>query len=256
MNLKRLLICLISTLACAPTSQGPQPSSSPSSAQAKAPKRSYESLIKIGRAYCDAGKPQKAEKPLAQAIAQEPARPEAHGVLGYALAMQNNLKQSAAAYERARALGADERKIFQELSSVYDVQKEYNKAIQVYRDWLDSHPSDTEMKHELSLTLLLTDQLSEAIQLLTEVVEQSEMPSQAKTDLAYAYARSGQHDEAKSILTALFPKGLPYNLLIEFVQTFEKPKVALRFFDRFSIKPLDTKHQKIRTHLVGLAGQP
>jgi len=214
--------------------------------------RSYESLVKIGRTYCEAGKADKALKPLKQAIAQSPERPEAYGALGYAYAMQRNLVESAKAYESARQRGSRARRVFMELSSVYDVQKKYDKAIGVYRDFLKHFPKDYEMRHELGLSLILTDQLSEAIGELTTVVNQNPTEAAPRRDLAYAFARAGHHDKAAPHLQKLFPKSMEFGLLMEFVQTYSSPKKALAFFDRYAKKPLDERHQKIRAHLKGL----
>jgi tetratricopeptide (TPR) repeat protein len=214
--------------------------------------RSYESLVKIARTYCDAGKADKALKPLKQAIAQSPKRPEAYGVLGYAHAMQRQLTQSAEAYENARQRGSRERRVFMELSSVYDVQKKYSEAIGVYRDFLKHFPKDHEMRHELGLSLILTDQVPEAIAELTTVVTQAPTQAAPRRDLAYAFARAGHHDKAAPHLQKLFPKSMEFGLLLEFVQTYSSPKEALIFFDRYAQKPLDERHQKIRAHLLGL----
>jgi len=252
MKSELLSIIIIGTLGCASTSPSQPPPSNATPTAAKAPVRSYESLVKIGRTYCDSGKAAKALKPLKQAIAQAPQRPEAYVVLGYSFAAQKKLNESTAAYEKARILGSKERRLFQELSSVYDVQEKYAAAIGIYRAWLKISPTDSEMRHDLSLSLLLAGQIPEAIELLQKVIAESDKPSQAQADLAYAYARSGQHAKAIVLLHKLYPKGLPYGLLIEFIQTYESPKQALDFFNRFAVKPLDKNHHKIRSHLLGL----
>ena len=252
MKSELLSVIFIGGLGCASVPPSNAPSSSASPAQSKAPKHSYDSLVEIGRTYCDSGKAANALKPLKRAIAQHPNRPEAYVVLGYSFAAQKQLAQSTQAYEKARFLGSKERRLFQELSSVYDVQEKYTDAIAVYRAWLKITPEDTEMQHELSLSLLLTGQTAEAIQLLKKVIAVVQKPNQARGDLAYAYARSGQHTKAVPLLKGLYPNGLSYSLLIEFVQTFENPEAALAFFDQFAVHPLDKNHKKIRAHLVGL----
>lgn len=247
-----LFFLVAGAFACATSTPLSPPLSTASQSEAKAPARSYESLVKIARLYCDSGKPKKAIKPLNQAIEMQPQRPDAYGVLGYSLAMQKKLKQSAQAYEKARSLGSQQRRLFQELSSVYDVQKEYQKAAKVYRDWIELNPDDTEMKHELSLSLLLINEFQESILLLQEITAKEDASQQARVDLAYAYARSGDHARALPLVRKLFVRGLPYGLLVEFLQTYEKPKSALIFFDEFARKPLDQKLQKLRKHLVKL----
>lgn len=214
---------------------------------------SYDTLVSVGRTYCDRGESEKAHSPLNQAIKREPARPEAYVVLGFVYAVKGDYPASITAYEKARSRGTTERRLFVELATLYDVEKKYPQAVAVYRDYLAKNPADWDLRHELGLTLILSERFPEAITELKAVHKKFPKKIVPKRDLAYAYARSGEHPLARPLLEQAFPTTMPLKVLVDFVQTYSDPKAALHFFNRYAALPLDPAHERIKAHLQKLA---
>lgn len=163
----------------------------------------YGQRVMAVRSYLDAGSPKRAAEVARTAIEQKPQRPEAHQLLGRALALQQQLAASARHYEAARARGADNRRLVVELGSVYDVTKAYSKAISLYREWLGKTPDDTPIRHQLGLTLLLTGNTETALAELERSHRDAPQKLQFAQDLAYAYLAAGQPAAAEKTAAAV-----------------------------------------------------
>ncbi len=149
------------------------------------------SMLRIGQGA-------RARRLLQQAIDLNSVRPEAYGMLGQALAGEGQLEKSARAYENAIAKGSQERQVFLEAASVYDVSKRYSEAMRIYDVYLATHANDAEFLHQKGLTLLLLKQYAEALVVLREAVAVGTEPS-ARLDLGYALLRSSAYEEARTL---------------------------------------------------------
>ncbi len=173
-------------------SSGAQPQPAPAQ---KGP--SYEELVRVARSYVERGNPERAAAVAERAAKEQPERPEAYGAWGFALASDGKLAEAAAKYERALELGSQDRQVYLELSSVYDVAQQYERAVKVYEAWLHGHPDDGEMWQELGLTQLLRDELAPARAALSRAVELRPDDVQARIDLGHVSLRS--HDPAAAV---------------------------------------------------------
>jgi len=212
----------------------------------------YDSLVKVSRSYCESGKADKALGALDRAIKRAPNRPDAYVVQGFAFALKKEFTESIAAYEKGRALGSTDRRLFVELATLYDAQEQYKKATGVHRAWLTIQPNDQEVRHELGLTLILAGDLPNAIIELKNVVKALPKKGEPKRDLAYAYASGGHHELAFPLVEQAFPTSMPLPVLMDFIQTYSDPDLALGFFNRFARRPFDPAHQRIEAHLKKL----
>jgi tetratricopeptide (TPR) repeat protein len=240
--------------ACA--SAAPSPAMPASTAR---PTLTYEERVQMAQSLVDSGRVERALDLLQSAAAEAPERPEAYVVWGRALAVKNDLKASAETYEKARRLGSRDRRLFVELSSVYDVSEAYEQSIAVYLDWLGKSPDDAEMHHELGLTLLLVGRLDEAVAHLGRASEIEPRDLQAREDYGYALLRLGRLEEAASSLEAVLqldPRradALRYLAQVRAAQG--RSDDALGLLDRALLAaPDDARAARVRARLRQLLG--
>ena len=145
--------------------------------------------------------PARAAALAAAAAATAPALPEAYLLWGRALAHQDLLEPSAEHYQLARARGSRARDLFVELGNVLDVLQRYDEAIVVYRDWLRDHPQDLDLRQELGLTLLLTQDTAGAIKELQLAAKAAPRDRQLQLDLGQALTQGRRYGEAIQLMT-------------------------------------------------------
>ena len=200
---------LFINLACTASAPKTEPAKS-APTQAQAP-FDYDKTVKAASAYAERGNPAKAEALSVKATKEEPKRAEAWVIWGRSLAMQRKLKEAIVKYEKARSLGSENRRLYAELSIVYDVSGEYDKAQAVYLDYLQKHPDDGEMHRELGLTLLATKQYKMATDHLQKAVALEPTNMGFQMDYGYALLRQRQFSKAAEVL-ARVTKAEPANL--------------------------------------------
>jgi tetratricopeptide (TPR) repeat protein len=219
----------------------------------------YERALSTARSYIELGRIERALDLAEAAARRSPERPEAYIVWGRALASQNQLAPSAEKYERARALGSRDRQLFVELSSVYDVSRAYDKAIAVYRDWLEKSPDDAEMQQQLGLSLLLSGRAKEAVPSLRRACALEPDDLQVRQDLGYALLRShdlaGASSELEKVLAKEPNRAEALRLLAETRAAQGRLRDALSFADRALLNDAkDTRARRVRARLRQVMG--
>ncbi len=248
-------------LACAPTArEGAPRAAGPKTGTGEASTQGgYSQLVDAAWAAAKAGRAERAAELSERAVASGPEQPAAYVVWGHALAMQRQLDEAVQKYEKARQLGSDERVLFVELSSVYDVSGKYEDAIGVYRAWLARHPDDGEMHQELGLSLILRERYDEAAASLTEASKLLSSDLQVKEDLAYALLKAGQLQEAAAQVDAVLAKDgkRPGALFLaaQLAVARGEAKSALPLLDKaLEVAPDDTRARALRARLLHLSG--
>ena len=141
-----LLISIFLLSACASTPNTPEPQAAPV-AQPETQQSKYDKLVEVARKLAGLGQAEKAAKYANQAKELEPNKSGAWAVLGLLAAQQMDLDGAVKLYQKAIDLGCDVPEPYAELASIYDVSKNYPKAIATYKAWLAKTPDDHEMRH-------------------------------------------------------------------------------------------------------------
>ncbi len=139
-----LLVILVLLVGCASTQSTPEPQPVQTAPVAsKGP--SYDKLVEVARKLAGLGQAEKAAKYANQAKELNPDKSGAWAVLGLLAAQQMDLDGAIKLYQKAIDLGCEEPGPYAELASIYDVSKDYPKAIATYQSWLTKTPDDHEM---------------------------------------------------------------------------------------------------------------
>ena len=237
-NLASLITVLFMAQACAGAPPAPEPAAAP--VAKKAPKGvSYAQLIEVARKLAGLGKAEKAAKYANEAKELDPKKSGAWAVLGLLAAQKMDLDGAQALYQKAIELGCEEPEPYAELASIYDVSKDYDKAIATYQAWLAKAPDDHEMRHQMALSLLIQGKTSEGIREFETLVKAQPTNKTFLMDLGYAHLRNGSLSKAVKQFEAAQPEGaapsLDYGLVVAVVQKMSDPKQALAFVERFAV---------------------
>ena len=162
-------------------------------------------------------------------------------------------------YEAARSRKSRDRRLFVELSSVYDVLERYDEALATYDDWLREAPDDAEMLHEKGLTLLLLERFDEAAAALARVTVLLPDDLQTQEDLGYAHLRGKRLADADAALTRVLarerrrPNAL--RLLAQVRAAEGRTNEAAALLDEaLQIDPTDARAAQVRARLAQLLG--
>ncbi|MBN1960360.1 MAG: tetratricopeptide repeat protein [Deltaproteobacteria bacterium] len=188
----------------------------------------YDRLVARANSFIRMGQLQRAIEFAATAVNSNPNRPEAFIVWGRALASQNENQQALLKYEQARSLGSYDRELFVELSSIYDVTKNYDEAIGVYQDWLSNNPHDVELIHQLGLTWLILKKYPEAISNLQNALNLEPNEHNIRQNLGYALLRNREFNKADAQLEQVV-KAEPKN--VEALHLLAQTKAGLGQLD-------------------------
>jgi len=98
--------------------------------------------------------------------------------------------------ERARHMGEQSRDVALLLARVYEAQKDYDHAIRVYRQLLDSDPEDAAAMLAMSVAYIMNEQYDQAKDILSTALRQHPGAGAAARHLAYCHLKLGDTDEA------------------------------------------------------------
>jgi Flp pilus assembly protein TadD len=165
-----------------------------------------------------------------------------------------DLDGAQALYQKAIELGCEEPEPYAELASIYDISKDYPKAIATYQAWLAKVPNDHEMRHQMALSLLIQGKTADGILEFETLLKAQPTNKTVLMDLGYAHLRNGQLAKAIKQFERAQPEGLApsldYGLVVAVVQKMSDPNQALTFVERFA-KSGPAK-DKLVTHLKTL----
>ncbi len=226
-------------------------------ALAAPPPADYDRLVRTAQSYIDMGRLERALSLAEQATRSAPERPEAWIVWGRGLASAGQLAPAAEKYEKARSLGSRDRQLFVELTSVYDVAKQYDRSIAVYRDWLAREPRDAEMHQELGLTLLLVGRYPDAAASLRTAAGLRPDDLQIAQDLGYALLRAqdlaGASAQLERVVAADPSRVEALRFLAQARAAQGRAREALDFLDRaLAREPANAPALRVRARLRAL----
>ena len=251
-------LCLV---ACAPQAAEPPPKpaakAEPAPEARPAAKADLGTLLKLSTRYAGKGDSAKASRYASLAVKQYPEQPDAWAILGLTEAQAGKLAEAVASYEKSLALGQKKREVFEQLASVYDIQKRYAEAVRVYESYLELDPSDPVMLHQMGLTLLGTQDYKRAIEHLLaakKALSSSEVPAELYIDLGYAYIITDNWPRARENLGQVFDPGkqnpMPIQLVFNLVSAMTQPSQALELIDTFGEQPPTPQLSKIRSQVA------
>ena len=252
-KLASLVSMLFLATACAGAPAAPKPAAAPTvKTTPKGP--SYAQLVEVARKLAGRGKAGKALKYANEATELDPNKSGAWAVLGLLAAQKMDLDGAQTLYQKAIELGCEEPEPYAELASIYDISKDYAKAIATYRAWLAKVPNDHEMRHQMALSLLIQGKTADGIQEFRILVKAQPTNKTFLMDLGYAHLRSGQLAKAIKQFEAAQPEGaapsLDYGLVVAVVQKMSDPAQALAFVERFAVQ--GEAKDKLVSHLKTL----
>lgn len=252
-KLASLISMLFLVQACGGTTPSPQPAAAPTAKIApKGP--SYAQLVEVARKLAGLGKADKALKYANEAKELDPQKSGAWAVLGLLAAQKMDLDGAQALYQKAIELGCEEPEPYAELASIYDISKDYSKAIATYQAWLAKVPNDHEMRHQMALSLLIQGKTADGILEFETLLKAQPTNKTVLMDLGYAHLRNGQLAKAIKQFERAQPEGLApsldYGLVVAVVQKMSDPNQALAFVERFAQS--GPAKDKLVTHLKTL----
>ena len=156
----------------------------------------------LGQAEHMGGEDSKAVPHLKHAIELDPNFAVAHATLGVAYANLTQGDLAASFITRAFDLKerASERERLYISSHYYDlVTRDYEKAIEIYEQWVQTYPRDTTPRDNLALRYQAIGQVEKALASSAEAMRIDPKDSYAVQNLADAYLRLNRFDEAKSV---------------------------------------------------------
>ena len=256
-----IVLSLSVAAACSSQPSPATPKANPEPAQRAAEKplnkTDLGTLLKLTTRYAGQGDPTKAARYASLAVKQYPDQPDAWAMLGLTEAQAGQLVECIASYEKSLALGQKRREVFEQLASVYDIQKRYADAARIYRSYLTLEPSDPVMLHQLGLSLLGTGDLPAAIAHLTraeKAMQSTGVPEDLYVDLGYAHIATDNWPTARGYLAKVFDpakqKPMPLELLVSLLGSMTEPKAALELIDTFGDQPPGPKLSQIRAHVA------
>jgi Flp pilus assembly protein TadD len=166
---------------------------------------SSEAQLGLGNAAYQAGDLERARVLYAQAAAQAPAPFGAQLGLARVALRQRRLDEAAERYRALLAAQPANPLVAEGYGAVLDLQGHHRDAQAVYRGALRLHPDVQGLRVNLGLSLVLSDEPREGVNVLLDVADLSDAPWQARPDLAFAYAVLGHEDAAKKVLLLDLP---------------------------------------------------
>ena len=155
----------------------------------------------LGDAYIGALQPEKAELAYKAASTADPKSGPAELGIARSLVKQKKLADADPHFKKAAELDPALSRSLLELAEIYEGQKSYKEAIEIYRKF----PDDPAVKERLGELLLINGQAADAIPQLEEAVKKA--PTAANLyALATAYLRNNESAKAMPLLQTAVQK--------------------------------------------------
>ena len=153
---------------------------------------SWEAHFNLSLALLQSNQPAPAARELGIATRLQPENPLSHTALGVALSQLN--QDDAAIAEFKLALNKDPKSVpaLDGLAKALIAQKRYSAAIAYLKD----APPDRRLQNDLAIAYSKNGNVSEAVQVLTNLVKQDPSSAEAHSNLAIAYAQQNQFRQA------------------------------------------------------------
>jgi tetratricopeptide (TPR) repeat protein len=134
----------------------------------------------------------------------DPSRAEPFYRLGIILMRQVHFKEAAEAMEKAVALNIPDKEIHLELGSAYEELKDFDKAAAAYERYISLGPADGwSAQQKLGLCRIQLGQFDAAVAALLEAEKGQPKDVKIKRNLAEAYEKAGQLENAENVYSAL-----------------------------------------------------
>jgi len=143
-----------------------------------------------------------AEKEFRKVIELNPNLAEAHSRLAVLLAQESNFEEAIQEVRRALELdpmSADKSAV---AGMLYLYSRRYDESIALLTNATELDPNLTGAYHNLGLALVQKGSIAEGIKYIEKAVK-TEPGAESKMELAYAYTRAGNMEEARKILSEL-----------------------------------------------------
>lgn len=193
----------------------------------------------LGEAQLATGAAAPAEQSFRAAGELDPKSADAQSGIAHALAQQDKLADAAPFFRRAAELNTDYRDGLLELAALYEKNKQWPEAIEIYRQFAGNPAAE----ERLGMLLLQNKQYAEAIPRLETAYTKS--PTNAnRAALAAAYVFNSQQDQALPLLEkAVTAEPANYDLRLMYAHALRDkrqfPAAAQQFSEAAKLKPND-----------------
>ncbi len=172
----------------------------------------YPILIHLGLALMRVGAFAEAADVYREALAFAPRDPEALRGLGNALLAQNDPLLAREQYQIALEASEDPT-LYGAIGVTMDMTGDHGLAQGYYRKGLETVPDHAGMLTNLALSLALSDEFGEAIEIMRHVVTRPDATIRHRQNLALIYGLAGRPDEARRVASMdLDPRTVEANL--------------------------------------------
>jgi serine/threonine protein kinase/Tfp pilus assembly protein PilF len=176
-----------------------------------------------------------AEKEFRLALKLKPKLAAAHHWYAWFLAQQGRMKEATKEIEQAQKLGPDEVIIANNAGRIAFFQRDYPLAVKKHKYALELSPDFRKAHRDLAIVYAEMGQLDDALREAKAIKGLSDDGLDQPAVRAYAYARNGKPDKARSQLADLLPmadqKPLAYDIAAIYAALGDKD-AAFKWLDR------------------------
>jgi Flp pilus assembly protein TadD len=155
--------------------------------------------IAMASNYRRMGKPQEAAATLRKAQTRYPGDPKLLSQLGYALIAAKKPEEAVLVFDELIAMQPDNASAYNGKAVAFDHAGNHVAAQEIYQKALSLAPSSTAIRNNQALSLILSDEIDEAIARLEPLTRSSSATATMRQNLALAYGLKGNRERAREL---------------------------------------------------------
>lgn len=134
----------------------------------------------------------------------DPERTAAHFELGVIHLKTQKMDEALASFQRAQDLGFNKPDLFFQLGMAYETKRDWTRAVEQYQRYLLTLPAEpTQAQFRLGVCALESGDHARAVNAFLEALKGQPRDYQTNYNLAMAYQRSKQYEQAEEVLKRL-----------------------------------------------------
>jgi tetratricopeptide (TPR) repeat protein len=134
----------------------------------------------------------------------DPERAEAHFELGIIYLKTQKLDEALASFQKSQDLGFNKPDLFLQLGMTYEAKRDWVRAVEQYQRYLLTLPAEpTQAQFRLGVCALESGDYPRALNAFLEALKTQPRDYQTNYNLAMAYQRSRQYEQAEEVLKRL-----------------------------------------------------
>jgi Flp pilus assembly protein TadD len=167
--------------------------------------RSTAALLGLGRGYAGLGQYSRSEKALEEAERRSPHDPDIQLEIARARLAAGNATAALAHLDKVGGKSQRDIEFITARGIALDRLSRHKEAQETYRQGLKIAPTDFALLSNLGLSLGLSGQTAEGIQILSELSRDKQANARTRGNLALVYGLAGREAEAKATLSRDLP---------------------------------------------------